>query len=77
MKLRVYRKDENKEEIVRLALREENGTVMLHEVDKDGNPTGYGNILVVRADGVIERCSSCYVPGLQKDGRGRVLITED
>ena len=77
MKLEIYKpkKEEKKEQIVRLALEKQGDTVVVAVVDEDGEYNGAGNLIGFRPDGTIERYM--YVGkqfGFQLDDRERVKL---
>ena len=76
MRLEIYepKKEEKEELIVRLALKEEYGNIVVIAVDEDGKRITSGDLIYFNPNGTIERADCVNDSlGFQLDGSGSIL----
>ena len=79
MKLEIYQEkpEEIKEKPVRLAFKVEDGSVVVHVVDKNGGHVSRGNLVEFLSNGKLRVCT--YVNpefGFQLDKRERIQVVQ-
>ncbi len=73
MDIRVFDRSEESE-LIRLALRQESGGVVLVAVDKDGKELVFGRIAIIQSDGCLLLCEGLSDKfGLQVESRNETI----
>lgn len=77
MKLKIYKKEENKAIKVKLQ-QDVKGNITLSVVDDEGNTKAYGYLLKITNKGTLQLFKSISKKfGFQLDNQGRIVIVKD
>ena len=75
MKIEIYKEGEQKEEVLRLSLRQVGSQVLLRAVSANGAPILSGNLIKINSEGVFTACKRVdRTLGLDLDREGKVNV---